>query len=879
MDQKTFDVIGMTCASCAAHVEKAAASVAGVKEARVNLLKNSMEVDFDGDQKTLQDISAAVSKAGYEAHPRLEQKAVVSSETRATDAAQKEVESKKRQLIGSLICAVPLFYIAMGGMLGWPVPPQLSGMQNMMNLALTELLLCIPILFINRHYFIGGFRSLIHGAPNMDALIALGSSASFAYSVVSLYQMANAFVVGDLTAVHAAMHGMYFESAGLILALITLGKFFEARAKGRTTGAIEALMNLTPKTAVVERDGKEETVSAADVHVGDILVVRAGSAIPVDGVVVEGESSVDESAITGEAIPVEKSPGAHVTGATVSVGGWFKMQAQAVGDDTTLAGIIRLVDEATSSKAPIERRADTIAGVFVPVVMVLALLTFIGWLFVFAPGDFAVALSHAVSVLVISCPCALGLATPTAIMVGTGLGASQGVLVKSAEALEGAAAATTVVFDKTGTLTEGKPSVTDVIAAEGVEKEDLIALAATLERKSEHPLAQAIVAYADMHSASVPVAQTQSEKNAELTDFKQVAGGGLTATLAGLKIAAGNRRLMEQEGVDLGGLEASANTLASDAKTPLFFARDGKLVGIIAVADTIKPTSAKTILKLRAMGIQSIMLTGDQKTTAAVIGKKLNVDRVISDVLPSEKELQIRRLQESGENVIMVGDGINDAPALARAHIGIAIGAGTDVAISSADIVLMKSDPTDVAGAIELSKATLRNIKQNLFWALFYNAICIPVAMGFLAPVGVMLNPMIGAAAMGFSSVFVVTNALRLRTWKPKEIDVSHVGSVETQVQSGFGVQSKPVCTTATPVIVSAPKERKECMEKKLNVEGMSCQHCVAHVTQALEAVEGVSRVEVSLEDASAIVEFDGAVSDEALIAAVKNAGYEASIA
>ena len=879
MDQKTFDVIGMTCASCAAHVEKAAASVAGVKEARVNLLKNSMEVDFDGDQKTLQDISAAVSKAGYEAHPRLEQKAVVSSETRATDAAQKEVESKKRQLIGSLICAAPLFYIAMGGMLGWPVPPQLSGMRNMMNLALTELLLCIPILFINRHYFIGGFRSLIHGAPNMDALIALGSSASFAYSVVSLYQMANAFVVGDWAAAHIAMHGMYFESAGLILALITLGKFFEARAKGRTTGAIEALMNLTPKTAVVERDGKEETVSATDVRVGDILVVRAGSAIPVDGVVVEGESSVDESAITGEAIPVEKAPGAHVTGATVSVGGWFKMQAQAVVDDTTLAGIIRLVDEATSSKAPIERRADTIAGVFVPVVMALALLTFAGWLFVFAPGDFAVALSHAVSVLVISCPCALGLATPTAVMVGTGLGASQGVLVKSAEALEGAAAATTVVFDKTGTLTEGKPSVTDVITAEGVKKEDLIALAATLERKSEHPLAQAIVAYADMHSASVQVAQTQGEKNAELTDFMQVAGGGLTATLAGLKIAAGNRRLMEQEGVDLGGLEASANTLASDAKTPLFFARDGKLVGIIAVADTIKPTSAKTILKLRAMGIQSIMLTGDQKTTAAVIGKKLNVNRVISDVLPSEKELQIRRLQEFGENVIMVGDGINDAPALARAHIGIAIGAGTDVAISSADIVLMKSDPTDVAEAIELSKATLRNIKQNLFWALFYNAICIPVAMGFLAPLGVTLNPMIGAAAMGFSSVFVVTNALRLRTWKPKEIDVSHVGSVETQIQSGFDAQSKSVCTTATPIIVSAPKERKERMEKKLNVEGMSCQHCVAHVTQALEAVEGVSRVEVSLADASAIVEFDGAVSDEALIAAVKNAGYEASLA
>ena len=497
MDQKVFDVQGMTCASCSAHVEKAANSVSGVSEARVNLLKNSMEVDYDGNPDTLKQISDAVSKAGYEATPRSDKKdSAATTKADATDASEKAVKQKRIELISSMAFAIPLFYLAMGEMIGAPVPPAVSGMNGMMNLALTELLLCIPILFICRHYFIGGFRSLLHGTPNMDSLIALGSAASFAYSVVSLYQMANAFVAGDVAAAHQAMHGMYFETAGLILALISLGKFFEARAKGHTTGAISALMNLAPKTAILVKDGIEQEVPAETVVVGDVLVVRAGQSIPVDGQLIEGEGSVDESAITGEPVPVSKVVGDSVTGATVSTGGWFKMRATAVGDDTTLAGIIRLVDEATSSKAPIERLADSIAGVFVPVVIGIALVTFAAWFVFVAPGDFAVALSHAVAVLVISCPCALGLATPTAIMVGTGLGASNGILVKSAEALEGAVRATVVVLDKTGTLTEGKPSVTDVLCADSTSEDQLLEYAYALEQKSEHPLAQAVVTYA-----------------------------------------------------------------------------------------------------------------------------------------------------------------------------------------------------------------------------------------------------------------------------------------------------------------------------------------------------------------------------------------------
>lgn len=867
MDQKVFDVQGMTCASCSAHVEKAANSVSGVSEARVNLLKNSMEVDYDGNPDTLKQISDAVHKAGYEATPRSDKKDSAAATTAdATDASEKVVKQKRVELISSMAFAIPLLYLAMGEMIGAPVPPAFSGMNGMMNLALTELLLCIPILFICRHYFISGFRALLHGSPNMDSLIALGSAASFAYSVVSLYQMANAFVAGDVAAAHRAMHGMYFETAGVILALISLGKFFEARAKGHTTGAISALMNLAPKTAILVKDGIEQEVPAETVVVGDVLVVRAGQSIPVDGQLIEGEGSVDESAITGEPVPVSKTVGDSVTGATVSTGGWFKMRATAVGDDTTLAGIIRLVDEATSSKAPIERLADSIAGVFVPVVIGIALVTFAAWFVFVTPGDFAVALSYAVAVLVISCPCALGLATPTAIMVGTGLGASNGILVKSAEALEGAVRATVVVLDKTGTLTEGKPSVTDVLCAGGTSEHQLLEYAYALEQKSEHPLAQAIVTYAQEKLGE------SADSFVDIQEFSQVAGGGLTAKVGEKRLVAGNARLMEQEGISTQELTSQAQQLAEQAKTPLYFALEGKLLGVIAVADKVKQTSASTIARLRAMGVKSVMLTGDQATTANVIGKELGVDQVISDVLPSQKESYIRQFQDAGENVVMVGDGINDAPALARANVGIAIGAGTDVAIESADIVLMKSDPADVATSIELSRATMTNIKENLFWALFYNSICIPVAMGLLYPFGFSLNPMIAAAAMGFSSVFVVCNALRLRTWKPK-----NASSVTRQDVH----DTKPVIAAQSKSTNDASASQKEesYMEKKLNVEGMTCQHCVAHITQALEAVEGVSKATVSLDEKSAVVELSSDVADSALVDAVAQAGYEATIA
>ena len=867
MDQKVFDVQGMTCASCSAHVEKAANSVSGVSEARVNLLKNSMEVDYDGNPDTLKQISDAVSKAGYEATPRSDKKdSAAATKADATDASEKAVKQKRVELISSMAFAIPLLYLAMGEMIGAPVPSAVSGMNGMMNLALTELLLCIPILFICRHYFIGGFRAFLHGSPNMDSLIALGSAASFAYSVVSLYQMANAFIAGDIAAAHQAMHGMYFETAGVILALISLGKFFEARAKGHTTGAISALMNLAPKTAILVKDGIEQEVPAETVMVGDVLVVRAGQSIPVDGQLIEGEGSVDESAITGEPVPVSKTVGDSVTGATISTGGWFKMRATAVGDDTTLAGIIRLVDEATSSKAPIERLADSIAGIFVPVVIGIALVTFAAWFVFVAPGDFAVALSHAVAVLVISCPCALGLATPTAIMVGTGLGASNGILVKSAEALEGAVRATVVVLDKTGTLTEGKPSVTDVLCAGGTSEHQLLEYAYALEQKSEHPLAQAVVTYAQEKLGESAVSSL------DVQEFSQVAGGGLIATVGEKRLVAGNARLMEQEGISTQELTSQAQQLAEQAKTPLYFALEGKLLGVIAVADKVKQTSASTIARLRAMGIKSVMLTGDQATTANVIGKELGVDQVISDVLPSQKESYIRQFQDAGENVVMVGDGINDAPALARANVGIAIGAGTDVAIESADIVLMKSDPADVATSIELSRATMTNIKENLFWALFYNTICIPIAMGLLYPFGISLNPMIGAAAMGFSSVFVVCNALRLRTWKPKNTSSATRHNAH-DAKPVIDVQSKSTNDA------SASQKEESYMEKKLNVEGMTCQHCVAHVTQALEAVEGVSKAIVSLDEKSAVVELSSDVADSALVDAVVQAGYEATIA
>ena len=855
--KETFDITGMTCAACSARVQKAAGEVAGVTEANVNLLKNSMELVYDGDQATVEAVCAAIDRAGYGAHPRAQRASARGEQAGVGDVAQREIEERRRQLIASAILSVPLFYVAMGPMFGWPELPGLAGMQGMMANALTQLLLCLPILFVNRRYFVMGFKTLAHGAPNMDSLIAIGSAASAVWSIVQTYRVALAMGAGNMQTAHEALHSLYFDSAGMILTLITLGKFFEARAKGRTTSAITALMDLAPKTATVVRDGREQVVPSEDVQVGDRVIVRAGEAVPVDGVVVEGSALIDESAITGESVPVEKAVGDRVTGATVSSHGWFAMEARAVGDDTTLAGIIRLVDEATGSKAPIQRQADAIAGVFVPVVLAIAAVTLVAWLAM--SHDFATALTHAISVLVISCPCALGLATPTAIMVGTGRGAANGILIKDAEALETACGLTTVVLDKTGTVTEGSPRVTDVLLAPGATDVELLFDVAALERKSEHPLALALVAYADEQAPGIDV-------GAEVRDFEQVAGGGLVAQVNGSRVLAGNEGLMRARGIDTSALSAQAAALADEAKTPLFIAEDERLLGVVSVADAIKPTSAEAISRLRSMGIRTVMLTGDQQRTAAVVARACGVDEVVAGVLPDQKERHVRQLQEAGEKVAMVGDGINDAPALARADVGVAIGAGTDVAISSADVVLMHSDPRDVATAIELSRATMRTIRQNLFWALFYNAICIPVAMGVLSPLGITLNPMIGAAAMGFSSVFVVSNALRLRTWKPSEQSVSPSGSAMAVV-------------TRQDDASQGAEGDQDMKEKKLNVEGMMCEHCVAHVTKALEGVKGVKNVRVSLDEGTAVVDAGLLVSDKALVTAVEEAGYKASIA
>lgn len=862
---ETFDIQGMTCAACSSRVQKAASEVEGVTEANVNLLKNSMELTYDGSPATAEAVIEAIRKAGYGAERRGGAAATSSSGMSQMEAAreateastQRAVHEKRNQLIASAVFSVPLFYLAMGSMFDWPLPAVLSGMDGMMTNAIVQLLLVVPILFINRHYFVNGFRNLVHLSPNMDSLIALGSSASAAYSVAMLLLMSVEVTAGNLETAHEYFHSLYFDSAGMILTLITLGKYFEARAKGKTTSAITDLMDLAPKTATILRDGREITVPTEQVVVGDVLIVRAGESVPVDGVVTEGAALIDESAITGESVPAEKNVGDKVTGATVSSSGWFQMEATAVGDDTTLAGIVRLVDEATSSKAPIERLADKIAGVFVPVVMAIALVTLVVWLIV--SGEFGTALNYAISVLVISCPCALGLATPTAIMVGTGRGAAYGILIKSAESLECACDVDVVVFDKTGTLTEGAPCVTDVVCAEGVSEEELVGVAASVERKSEHPLAAAVCAYADEKYPGLGAAS-------EVLDFSQVPGGGLSAAVDGKVVFAGNARLMEKHDIMLGALEQKAAVLSDEAKTAVFIAVDGRALGLLGIADAVKPTSAEAVSRLRDMGVRTVLLTGDQRRTAEAVARQVGVDEVVAGVMPGQKEHAIRDLQEEGHKVAMVGDGINDAPALARADVGIAIGAGTDIAIESADVVLMRSDPADVATAIELSHATMRNIKQNLFWALFYNSICIPLAAGVLAPWGVSLNPMIGAACMGFSSVFVVGNALRLRTWKPS---AAKEGSSKV----------KPVAEVTVVEENIESEEEGETMTKTLKVEGMMCEHCVAHVKEALESVKGVKSVEVSLEEGTATVEAGLLVKDSELVEAVKQAGYEATVA
>ncbi len=849
--KECFDITGMSCAACQVRVEKSVSKLDGVNAVNVNLLKNTMDVEYDDKVLSEESIVSAVEKAGYGASARKEKTAAADKE-KPVDVAAEEYMKMKKRLIWSLVFTIPLFYISMGHMMGWPLPAILLGTGNSMIFALTLLLLTIPVAFINRKFFIGGFKSLFHLSPNMDSLIAIGSGAALAYGVFALYRIAYALGHGDMAAAHSFSMDLYFESAGMILTLITLGKTLEAKAKGRTSDAIRKLMDLAPKTAVVIRNGQEVEIPASELQKGDTAVIRAGFSIPADGSVAEGSGAVDESAITGESIPVDKVPGDKLTGATVLSSGYLKMTVEKVGEETALQKIIKLVDEATSSKAPIAKLADKVSGVFVPIVIAIALISAVAWLI--AGEGFGFALSIAISVLVISCPCALGLATPTAIMVGTGRGASSGILIKSAEALEMLHSVDTVVLDKTGTITQGKPAVTDIIVRDGMDAEEMLSVAASLEKLSGHPLGEAIVREAEKRSVAF----------ADVGAFAATAGRGVSGIIGGRRIEGGNRKILSSYPDELKAVEEK---LADEGKTPLFFTEDGHFIGVIALADTIKPTSHKAIERLRKMGIRTVMLTGDNKRTAAAIQKEAGTDSFIAEVLPDEKDGEVRKLQEKGAKVAMVGDGINDAPALARADIGMAISAGTDIAIDSADIVLMHSDLDDVPEAIELGKATMRNIKENLFWALFYNAICIPVAAGVLYPAfGIKLSPMIGAAAMSFSSIFVVSNALRLRFFHKRKTSADESIMQKAEKEADIG---------SIRISDEDKGEGEKKMTKKLSIEGMMCQHCVKHVHDALSAVEGVASADVSLEGKGATVECSEAVSDDALRAAVTEAGYE----
>lgn len=825
-----FDVTGMTCAACQAHVQKAVDKVPGVTACAVNLLTNSMTVSYDEGATSPEGIIHAVENAGYGAS--LPGTAAVPSAGQAEQAHAGEV---KHRIIASAGFLIVLMYIGMGGMLGLPLPGFLAGMENMMVVAIAELLLTVPIVFMGRGYFVNGFKSMKALAPSMDALIALGAGAAIVYSLYSTFAMAAALGHGNMEAAMVHMDGLYFESAGTILTLITVGKYMEERSKGKTKDALQKLMDLTPKTACVLRNGAEVTIPAEDVRVGDIVVVRSGEALPVDGVVLSGSGAIDESAITGESVPAEKLPGDKVIGATVNKSGYFTFEATQVGGETTLAKIIALVEDAAGSKAPIARLADKVCAVFVPVVIAIAVITAGVWLF--AGQSFGFALSRAIAVLVISCPCALGLATPTAIMVGTGKGADLGVLFKSAEALEGLAHTNVMVLDKTGTVTKGAPEVTDFHDLSGA----LLPLAAALEHASEHPLSLAVVDYAKSNGLTV---------FQDVTDFAAAPGMGISGTINGKTVYAGNRRYMEQLNVSF---DTAYDAAARDGKTVLYFAADGAPLGVICCADEVKPDSADAIARLKSDGVEVVLLTGDNEVTARAIGRKTGIDTVLAGVLPDEKEAKIRELMNSGKKVAMVGDGINDAPALMRADVGVAIGAGTDIAMESADVILTQSSIADAVNALHLSRATMRNIKQNLFWAFFYNCIGIPIAAGALYPAfQLSLSPMLGALAMSFSSFFVVTNALRLRWHKPAMARTSQISQT------------------------SETKETSN-MTKTINIEGMMCQHCVKHVTDALNKLPGVT-AQVSLENKNAVCTVDTSVTDDTLRAAVVDAGYEVTI-
>ena len=850
-----YNVTGMSCAACSARVEKAVKKVPGVTSCSVSLLTNSMGVEGTASPAA---ILSAVQEAGYGASPKNASASKAADTSADLDAlADHETPKLKRRLIASLGFLLVLMYFSMGHMMwGWPLPHWFDG--NHVAMGLVQLLLAGIVMVINQKFFINGFKGLIHGAPNMDTLVALGSMASFVWSTYALFAMTRAQVDGNDELVMHYMMEFYFESAAMILTLITVGKMLEARSKGKTTDALKSLMKLAPKTATLVRDGAEVTVAIADVQKGDVFVVRPGENIPVDGVVLEGTSAVNESALTGESIPVDKAVGDKVSAATTNQSGFLRCEATRVGEDTTLAQIIKMVSDAAATKAPIAKIADTVSGFFVPAVISIAVVTTIVWLLL--GHELGYALARGISVLVISCPCALGLATPVAIMVGNGLGAKNGILFKTAASLEAAGRTQIVALDKTGTITEGAPRVTDLLPAEGVTETELLTLAAALESRSEHPLAKAVLADAEAKAITPP----------EVTDFAALPGNGLAAKLDGMDIYAGNAAFIQTKLTLPAALAQQAEKLASEGKTPLFFGGAGRLLGVIAVADTIKEDSPEAIRQLQNMGIRVVMLTGDNQRTADAIGRQAGVDEVIAGVLPDGKEAVIRQLQASGK-VAMVGDGINDAPALTRADTGIAIGAGTDVAIDAADVVLMNSKLSDVPAAIRLSRATLRNIHENLFWAFIYNIIGIPLAAGLFIPFGLTLNPMFGAAAMSLSSFCVVSNALRLNLFDLHSTRHDH----KTASPAAAPVQSAAENNKKSDAEAPEVKTENHTMKKTLKVEGMMCGHCEARVKKALEALPEVDEAVVSHEAGTAIVTLNAEVADDVLKNAVEAQDYK----
>jgi len=849
MIKKKFDVTGMTCSACSAHVEKSVAKLNGIAKVNVNLLSNSMTVQYDEAGLDEETIIKAVQNAGYNAFVQTGKGEASAKNLKPADDTANEIEQMKSRLILSFVFTVPLLYISMGHMFGLPLPGFFKGYENALAFAFTQLLLVLPVAFVNSKYYTVGFKTLLRGSPNIDSLIAIGSAAALIYGIYAIYKIGYGLGHLDMALVQGYSGNLYFESAAMILTLITLGKYFETRAKGRTSEAIDKLVKLAPKTALVVRDNEEIEIDVEDVIKGDILVVKPGQSIPVDGIIVEGNSSVDESALTGESMPVEKQKGDQVIGASINKSGYFKFRAVKVGDDTTLARIIQLVDEASSSRAPIARLADKISSVFVPVVIAIALFASTIWLLLGYPFEFA--FSIGISVLVISCPCALGLATPTAIMVGIGKGAENGILIKSAESLEIAHKIDTVVLDKTGTITEGKPTVTDIITNNEIAEMELLQMAASIEKSSEHPVADAVIEEAKQRNIDLLPVES----------FLAVPGRGVEAVVKKKHIFAGNLQLLSDNNVNANDFDSPGSKLAEEGKTPLYFADEEKVLGIIAVADVVKPTSKAAIKEFEAMGIDVVMLTGDNRKTAEAIGKELGIKQAISEVLPQDKEREIRNIRSTAKKVAMIGDGINDAPALVRADVGIAIGAGTDVAIESADIVLVKSDLFDAVAAIQLSKSVVRNIKQNLFWALFYNSLGIPLAAGvFYTILGWKLSPMFAAAAMSLSSVCVVSNALRLKLFKPRH---TYAGGSDTRLDGVLNSTS----------MINDKEGEDNSMKKTMIIEGMSCTHCSGRVEKALNALDGVDAV-VDLEQKKAVITLSKEVGDELLKNAVIDAGY-----